>query len=403
MLIRRLYSSLPSTRAGGSHSTISSLPTNTKPQTRGRIKPRLTPAICKSRTIKPTSTILSKSISTTESLNNNGKGRGRRNSIRQASSNNNEINLVSDSNRSSTTIFDEDLHGDMINAEEIEDYSNSSAAPYTTSSKRLLFTHPKPSSNHINEFKPIHLYPEQFKLHYTFTNPNYPLPLNLGTSIYTLPRKTPSSKLNVEDIFDKPLPPNPVNALKRKSKVQNGLNDHMRVLSNLSHPSLLHHLGGHIDPWSTSPLSSNLQYDNELNLSNQLSNKLNEMKETNDNSWNQVLAKLEGKQMKEIKHESKMDVEKVEKKDANLSEVVDGLNSVLSKLGLSSSSSCTTTSNSRGRKNVSVLCQEEEIDLLGEQGIFLDSVKRKRKKKISKHKYKKRRKATRALRKRLGK
>jgi len=38
-----------------------------------------------------------------------------------------------------------------------------------------------------------------------------------------------------------------------------------------------------------------------------------------------------------------------------------------------------------------------------DMGVMLDSVKRKRKKKISKHKYKKRRKETRAQRKRLGK
>jgi hypothetical protein len=45
-----------------------------------------------------------------------------------------------------------------------------------------------------------------------------------------------------------------------------------------------------------------------------------------------------------------------------------------------------------------------ETDMgLGEDVIEMDSVKRKRKKKISKHKYKKRRKATRAQRKRLGK
>ena len=45
---------------------------------------------------------------------------------------------------------------------------------------------------------------------------------------------------------------------------------------------------------------------------------------------------------------------------------------------------------------------EAAVDM-GEDVIEMDSVKRKRKKKISKHKYKKRRKATRAERKKLGK
>ncbi|WVW83430.1 hypothetical protein I302_105450 [Kwoniella bestiolae CBS 10118] len=365
MLLRRLYSSLPPTsRAGGSHSTTLSLPNQTtiKPQVR-RNKPRTanTSALCK---LKP---------STAVENNLNGNGRLRRR-IRPSPS----LNVVSDSNRR-ISIFDPSP-SDLI-----EDYSNPSTAPTSTSpsSPRLLFTHPVPSKDNVEGFKPIYLYPEQFKLHYTFTPSYHPLPLNMGTSIYTNPRKqsylTPSS---VEDIFERPPAPNPAKSLGRvPKKVNSGLNDHIRVVSHLSHPELIHGLGGMVDPWSHAHVQS------DVGLEAILSTKISEMKKSSDAQWDRVLSKLEGKQ-------NKVEVQEAGK-DANLDEVVGGLNDVLAKMGL-------TNLPSRGRKS-SMGVEEVGLSGEGEEGVLLDSVKRKRKKKISKHKYKKRRKATRALRKRLGK
>ncbi|WWD01696.1 hypothetical protein V866_008642 [Kwoniella sp. B9012] len=366
MLLRRLYSSLPSTRVGGTSTALSSIPsaTGSKPSIRGRIKPRSanTSALCKPK--QPTS------VSTVPKSEGNGRVRRR---IRSISNPNHEINVVSDSNRTSSTgplsIFDIE-----------EDYSNPSTAPTSTSpsSPRLLFTHPVPSKDAVEGFKPIYLYPEQFKLHYTFTPSHHPLPLNMGTAIYTHPRNSISTKSDeLEDIFSKPSGPDPTKSLRRTTK--SGLGDHHRVLSNLSHPELLHHLGGLVDPWA----AHQIQSDSGLGLEAILSSKLNELKESSKKEQEQLERIFSGSETKDSSRgviQSKGEVE-VNTKDANLDEVVGGLNDVLAKMGLSGSTK----------------------ETVQEGGVMLDSVKRKRKKKISKHKYKKRRKATRALRKRLGK
>ncbi|WVQ70374.1 uncharacterized protein L199_008601 [Kwoniella botswanensis] len=367
MLLRRLYSSLPSTRVGGTSSALSSIPsaTGSKPSIRGRIKPRSanTSALC-----KPKQPI---SVSTIPKSEGNGRIRRR---IRSISNPNHEINVVSGRRSASSvetgsySIFDE------------EDYSNPSTAPTSTSpsSPRLLFTHPVPSKHVVEGFKPIYLYPEQFKLHYTFTPSHHPLPLNMGTAIYTHPRNPISTKGGeLEDIFSKPSGPDPTKSLRRTTK--SGLGDHHRVLSNLSHPELLHHLGGLVDPWA----AHQIQPGSGLGLEAILSSKLNELKESSKKEQEQlerIFGASEAKDSSRGVVQSKGEAE-VNTKDANLDEVVGGLNDVLAKMGLSGSTK----------------------EIAEEDGVMLDSVKRKRKKKISKHKYKKRRKATRALRKRLGK
>ncbi|OCF55133.1 hypothetical protein L486_07244 [Kwoniella mangroviensis CBS 10435] len=360
MLLRRLYSSLPSTRVGGTSSALSSIPsaTGSKPSIRGRIKPRSanTSALC-----KPKQPI---SVSTIPKSEGNGRIRRR---IRSISNPNHEHNVVSDSNRRSPSsvetgsysIFDE------------EDYSNPSTAPTSTSpsSPRLLFTHPVPSKDVVEGFRPIYLYPEQFKLHYTFTPSHHPLPLNMGTAIYTHPRHPTSTKsAELEDIFSKPSGPDPTKSLRRTTK--SGLGDHHRVLSNLSHPELLHHLGGMVDPWT----AHQIQSDTGSGLEAILSSKLNELKESSKKEQEQlerIISASEATDSSRGSIQSKGEVE-VNTKDANLDEVVGGLNDVLAKMGLSGSTK----------------------ETVQEDGVMLDSVKRKRKKKISKHKYKKRRKVS---------
>ncbi|WRT66879.1 uncharacterized protein IL334_003842 [Kwoniella shivajii] len=430
MLLRRLYSSLPSTRVTGPHghgNSLSGLPTNanvkSKPQTRGRIKPRSTTlSKCKTSAPSTASTSLSTSrqiSSISRSTINAQEGRGRKRpstssvdltSPRHFTNRNDigsEINVVSDSNQfeentsSNLNIFEQDDH---MENEQIRSKSNSTL----NKSNRLTFTHPQPSDDHHNSFKPIYLYPEQFKLHTTFTHPSHPLPLNLGTAIYTNPRKSSSSSsilststsassttFDSEDLFSAPPPPDPTKALKRKVK-GNGLNDHFRVISNLSHPSLIHHLGNDFNPWASSALASASGFgglENEFGgLSSQLSHKLSELKSDSENQWQTVLSKLEGKPSNTENLTELQEQQKAMEKDDNLHDVVIGLNDVLARLGLSSS---------RGRKTGLMHAQVE--DLISEEGVHMDSVKRKRKKKISKHKYKKRRKSTRALRKKLGK
>lgn len=105
-----------------------------------------------------------------------------------------------------------------------------------------------------------------------------------------------------------------------------------------------------------------------------LENKSASLKTRNEHEWQDVLAMMEGKaQGKTVAADGEKENVQVGSKDADLNQVVGELAGVLARL---------------------------EMD--GED-VSMDSVKRKRRKKISKHKHKKRRKATRALRKKLGK
>ncbi|KAK8870018.1 hypothetical protein IAR55_000588 [Kwoniella newhampshirensis] len=378
MFLRRLYSSLPCprhTNALPSHSS-SHMP-SPRPQTRGRIRPsRLSPVSGRiGRSLSAKQTAAKPIVARLH------EGRGRR---RPSSS----------SRLLSVDPFNLELLSDSLPRPP-------PAAPKLLpngipSAPRLLFTHPTPALNHVNEFRPIQLYPEQFKLHTTFTHPAHPLPLNLGTHIYTTPRQ-PSTTPIAEDLFSPPPPPNPARSLITPSRATaNGLSDHFKVVTTLSHPSLVQHLGG-FEPslyFGGAAEGQELEFGG---ITGTLGYKSAELKEQNEKDWQAILTQFSPKPSSASTTTTTTAAKEAES-DAELSEVVNSLNAMLSNLGMSSA---------RGRRaNVvrSLNSQMMEEDLgLGEETMQMDSTKRKRKKKISKHKYKKRRKATRALRKRLGK
>ncbi|OCF39011.1 hypothetical protein I317_07187 [Kwoniella heveanensis CBS 569] len=399
MLLRRLYSSAPSPRAAicstTTATTVLSPSLQPRPPTRGRlrIKPSRLATISSTASTKArnaistTTTVSSKSAAENRS-EIKGRGRTRTGVFAQgraasSSSLTAQINQVSDSNRLSVEPSHISLFDDL-NAVEV-DHSHSSSAPVSTgpSSPRLIFTHPIPSADHVNTFKPHYLYPEQFKLHTTFTHPSHPLPLNLGTAIYTHPRKPNAASAPIEgDLFAAPPPPDPTPALKRKVKNSSGLNDHFRVISNLSHPRLSHNLGEH-SPF-VSGAAMGMAEAEFGSLSNTLGHKVAEIKEASERDWQAVLAQFEPKPASAIEQQSAPTP--AQSPDASLSEVVSDLNSTLSRLGLSST---------RGRQNITGTVVSANEGLLEDEEVaWMDSVKRKRKKKISKHKYKKRRKVS---------
>ncbi|WWD15701.1 hypothetical protein CI109_100123 [Kwoniella shandongensis] len=380
MFLRRLYSSVPCPRNTSAIPTHSSSHiSSARPQTRGRLRPtRLSPVSGRiSKSIATKKVVASKAI-----VSRSHEGRGRRRP--STSSGSSSSRLVS------ADPFDLELVSDELS------HQPSSATRLSPngipSAPRLLFTHPTPALNHVNEFRPIQLYPEQFKLHTTFTHPAHPLPLNLGTHIYTTPRK-PSTTPITEDLFSPPGPPNPARRLAKPSRASaNGLSDHFKVVSTLSHPALTQHLGGHQPSLYFGSGSSEAAQDLEFGgITGTLGYKAAELKEQNEKDWQAILNQFEAKQTSSSATTAV--AEKVNA-DADIDEVVGSLNAMLSNLGMSSA---------RGRRS-NVVRSMEQLDLgMGEERVEMDSTKRKRKKKISKHKYKKRRKETRALRKRLGK
>jgi len=124
--------------------------------------------------------------------------------------------------------------------------------------------------------------------------------------------------------------------------------------------------------------------------------------------WNEVLSSIELAQ-------SKLDgTAPPPSSQADLDSAVEDLDALLERMEMDEARSRPSLRMRRrdvARRSVAFHRQGRLVDIrlarrsLGEheEMVEMDSVKRKRKKKISKHKYKKRRKATRAERKKLGK
>ncbi|KAL0240196.1 hypothetical protein I308_106744 [Cryptococcus tetragattii IND107] len=335
MLVRRLYSSASSHPAP---SALAHIPAP-RPHTRGRIRPRLAlPKAKKHATTTTTTTAASATLARPlRPLDTPGKGRKPRYTYSEPAS----ASAQAQAQASSYPSVPE---------------PPSSSIPHTP---RLHFTHPVPALNHTNEFRPIYLYPEQFKLHHAFTHPAHPLPLHLGTKIYTSPTLPPQANEAGDDLFA------PQSGMKLpSSEGMSALTEHLRVVSSqpvLVDAEMEHQLFGTPEMESSS-------------ITALLENKSASLKTRNEHEWQDVLAMMEGKaQGKTVAADGEKENVQVGSKDADLNQVVGELAGVLARL---------------------------EMD--GED-VSMDSVKRKRRKKISKHKHKKRRKATRALRKKLGK
>ncbi|TYJ53115.1 hypothetical protein B9479_006237 [Cryptococcus floricola] len=309
MLLRRVYSTCP-------HGHTPHHPLAPLPQTRGRTKPRL--ALPKPRSRHTTT--LSKPLPAISA----GRGRKPR------------LSFSSHSESSYPTVPEP-------------------AKAHIPRTPRLSYTHASPALNHTNEFTPIFLYPEQFKLHTAFTHPSHPLPLFNGTRGYTQPQPSPEERENGGDIFTKPVAKAP--------KMGGGaMADHLNVVNSLPMDSGRF---AHGEVFGTPEMDG-------ASITAFLENRAKDLAHVNDSEWNKVMAMMDGKllSVQAEKQEKKKGVEK----DISLDDVVGDLEGMLAKMQVS---------------------QGDEV--------HMDSVKRKRRKKISKHKHKKRRKATRALRKRLGK
>lgn len=114
---------------------------------------------------------------------------------------------------------------------------------------------------------------------------------------------------------------------------------------------------------------------------------------TTSEAWLNTLNWLDGKAAAPSAAESDVAPRtELSQPDVAVDSAVADLTAVLSKLGMSSARGRRAIVSLRGRRTQMVVA-EEGLDVSGE-GVSMDSVKRKRKKKISKHKYKKRRKVS---------
>lgn len=220
----------------------------------------------------------------------------------------------------------------------------------------------------VEGFKPVHLYPVQAALHFAFTPPHLPLPVNLGARMYTSPNsETSGSEHDVDRLFTPPPRPSPVSDLSRTS--DNILGDHQTVIEALSHPVNAHHLGS-----SRLPPSLRSEGDGDTMLARMIAEAGVKWRLSPEAEWEKTIARLSSpakpssnvdETRTDVLTRTQGDVEaSAIKTEASVHDAVTGLEALLDKLKMN----------------------DDKIDMT--------SVKRKRQKKISKHKYKKRRKVS---------
>ena len=242
-------------------------------------------------------------------------------------------------------------------------------------------------------FRPIPLYPAAFHSHLAFNPPHLPIPANLGTAIYSQPRRTPSASApsasstsnSAEDLFSAPPPPSPLRKLGRaQAKSQTAMTEHMSIISALSHPAHLAALPTGFETLAATPLGMGMG-DVEEHLARTLAEAETKNQILAERDFAKAMEVLEGKGQAQKQDEASKQVDVGQEGQVQMDEVLQGVEALLGRLTASAGA-------------------DAQVDMgMGEDVVEMDSVKRKRKKKISKHKYKKRRKATRAQRKRLGK
>jgi hypothetical protein len=216
----------------------------------------------------------------------------------------------------------------------------------------------------VEGFTPVHLYPVQAALHLSFTPSHLPLPINLGARMYTTAPSTEST-FSTESLFKPPTRPSPVPELSKAS--DNVLGDHQAVLSALSHPVNIHHLG------STTSMHPNLhsELEGDTVLARMIAEASVRWRLTPELEWEKTLGKLSNPSQVgvDVSNQTRTEVQSQDNveasakaNEASVNDAVTGLEALLDKLNMS------------------------QVDMT--------SVKRKRKQKISKHKYKKRRKVS---------
>lgn len=108
-----------------------------------------------------------------------------------------------------------------------------------------------------------------------------------------------------------------------------------------------------------------------------------------ERSFNKILEQLGGATSTDTASVAGAGAGQVENSgETEMNQVLSGVEALLSKLKLQDESESEMVTRLDGTE------VDVQVDMVGEDGIWMDSVKRKRKKKISKHKYKKRRKVS---------
>jgi hypothetical protein len=205
---------------------------------------------------------------------------------------------------------------------------------------------PKPAG-----FQPVTLYPFQAGLHISLTPRHMPLPVHLGTKPYLEPKSGSEARATGTDtLFQRPATPSPLEGVELSGP--SPLGQHLSLTKALSHPSLAHHLGR---PVPKSSLRA-LDVDSDLRVEEILDTAATAHAEAAEDAWNAVLSKL-GIQLAETTI--------CATEQANIDSAIADLNGLLARL--------------------------ESTD---GDAVHMDSVQRKRKKKMNKHKFKKRRKVS---------
>ncbi|KAJ9099254.1 hypothetical protein QFC21_004135 [Naganishia friedmannii] len=303
-----------------------------------------------------------------------------------------------------------------------------------------------------NAFRPVHLYQPQYALHASFTPAHMPLPVHLGIQTYY----KPDSRMKDAAMFTANEEKTRATAINNIVKVakhdkssrahrkrMTNLREHLATVANLStNPELAASLSA-THPLQTKPAETFDQEEQPTLFDGFYSNAFGPSSEFNrsttfdemvsarlghdgnvagkeltplqqaDRAWDKVLAQMDNA----IAASTAVPASSRTTSDLSISDAVSEVESLLGQLGLGNATTNSTTSASSflrrpstrrvGRieqmafrpSRVSMIGADVQID----QVAWMDSVKRKRKKKISKHKYKKRRKATRSERKKLGK
>ncbi|EJT47012.1 hypothetical protein A1Q1_04255 [Trichosporon asahii var. asahii CBS 2479] len=200
-------------------------------------------------------------------------------------------------------------------------------------------------------WNPAPLYPFQAGLHMGL-NGHMPLPVPLGVSHY-------AKKLPEAPLFEAPKLGNPLAELPKTSSM---VGDHLAVTSALAHPALSSNLG------SFAPRSFVVDVNADAHVASDLEKAAEAVKTQADFEWELIMSNL-GAGSRRV-----AEVEKVD--EAAMKDALAGLDGLLARMSVET---------------------EQDFE------VSMDSVRRKRQKKMSKHKHKKRRKANRAERKRLRK
>ena len=239
----------------------------------------------------------------------------------------------------------------------------------------------------------------QSVLHVAFTPPHMPLPVPLGTDMYfrtnstqMKPTPTPIEWTDPQlGPFDSSLSTSPLDALADAwipETGSSGLSDHLHVMYVLGRPDRAHHLG----PKDRSPWDGDL-----ASISSSLSRAIGEASARNrvaaDVEWSRILSQLGDKAAIPNKPDSTSSltptpsarqVTVTKEQQTDVQSAVSSLTSLLSRLSVNSERQ--QRQSHKGRMIAVVGADGEE------EWVRMDSTRRKRKTKMTKHKYKKRRK-----------